>query len=106
MPHGRAVPLEPILEYYREIYGSTPDDTDAQARQKIAGAVAQIAPEELGSLPLLYDFMLVPDPAQPAPDLAPDERLRTIMGLLRRLTAARSRRELTRRVFPPADRAW
>jgi class 3 adenylate cyclase/tetratricopeptide (TPR) repeat protein len=99
VPHGRAVPLEPILEFYREIYGCTPDDTDAQARQKIAGAVAQMAPEELGSLPLLYDFMRVPDPAQPAPDLAPDERLRTIMGLLRRLTAARSRREPAVLVF-------
>jgi class 3 adenylate cyclase/tetratricopeptide (TPR) repeat protein len=93
VPHGRAVPLQPILEFYREIYGCAPDDSDAQARQKIAGAVAQMAPEELGSLPLLYDFMRVPDPAQPAPDLAPDERRRAIMVLLRRLTAARSRRE-------------
>ncbi len=86
VPHGRAVPLQPILEFYREIFGSTPDDTDAQARQKIAGTIAQIAPEELGSLPLLFDFMRVPDPAQPAPDLAPDERLRAVMALLRRLT--------------------
>ena len=99
VPHGRAVPLQPILEFYREIYGCAPDDSDAQARQKIAGSIAQIAPEELGSLPLLYDFMRVPDPAQPAPDLAPDERLHAIMGFLRRLTAARSRREPAVLVF-------
>jgi class 3 adenylate cyclase len=99
VPHGRAVPLEPVLEFYRETFGSTPDDTDVQARQKIAGSIAQTAPEELGSLPLLFDFMRVPDPAQPAPDLAPDERLRAVMGLLRRLTAARSRREPAVLVF-------
>jgi class 3 adenylate cyclase len=97
--HGRAVPLQPVLEFLREIYGCTPDDTDAQARQKIAGTIAQIAPEELGSLPLLFDFMRVPDPAQPAPELAPDERLRAVMALLRRLTAARSRREPAVLVF-------
>jgi class 3 adenylate cyclase len=99
VPHGRAVPLQPILEFYREIFGSTPEDTDVQARQKIAGSIAQMAPEELGSLPLLFDFMRVPDPVQPAPDLAPDERLRAVMGLLRRLTAARSRREPAVLVF-------
>jgi class 3 adenylate cyclase len=99
VPHGRAVPLEPILQFYREIFGSAPDDTDVQARQKIAGTIAQIAPEELASLPLLFDFMRVPDPAQPAADLAPDERLRTVMAMLRRLTAARSRREPAVLVF-------
>ena len=40
VPHGRAVPLEPILQFYREIFGSAPDDTDVQARQKIAGTIA------------------------------------------------------------------
>jgi class 3 adenylate cyclase len=99
VPHGRAVPLQPILEFFREIFGSAPEDTDAQARQKIAGTIAQIAPEELGSLPLLFDFMRVPDPAQPAPELAPDERLRAVMALLRRLIAARSRREPAVLVF-------
>ncbi len=104
VPHGRAVPLQPILEFYREVFGSTPDDTDAQARQKIAGSIAQMAPEELGSLPLLFDFMRVPDPAQPAADLPPDERLHAVMAVLRRLTAARSRREPAVLVFE--DLQW
>jgi hypothetical protein len=99
VPHGRAVPLQPILEFYREVFGIEPDDTDAQARQKIAGTLAQSAPEELDALPLLFDFMRVPDPARPAPDLAPDERLRALIALLRRITAARSRREPAVLVF-------
>jgi class 3 adenylate cyclase/tetratricopeptide (TPR) repeat protein len=99
VPHGRAVPLQPILEFYREVFGAAPDDTDAQTRQKIAGTIAQAAPEELDSLPLLFDFMRVPDPARPAPDLAPDERMRTLIAVLRRITAARSKREAAVLVF-------
>ncbi len=99
VPHGRALPLQPVLEFYREIYGITPEDSDAQARQKIAGFIAQIAPEELGSLPLVFDLMRVPDPANPAPVLAPDERQREVMALFRRLMAARSRREPAVLVF-------
>jgi adenylate cyclase len=99
VPHGRAVPLQPILEFYREVFGATDDDTEPQVRQKIAGSLAQIAPDELPSLPLLYDFMRVPDPAQPAPDLGPEERLHELIALLRRITAARSRREPAVLVF-------
>ena len=99
VPHGRAVPLQPIIEFYREIFGITRDDSDAQARQKIAGSLAQTAPEELEALTLLFDFMRVPDPARPAPDLAADERLRELIALLRRITAARSRREPAVLVF-------
>jgi class 3 adenylate cyclase len=104
VPHGRAVPLQPILEFYREVFGATDDDTEPQVRQKIAGSLAQIAPDELPSLPLLYDFMRVPDPAQPAPDLGPEERLREMIALLRRITAARSRREPAVLVFE--DMHW
>jgi class 3 adenylate cyclase len=97
--HGRATPLEPILQFYREIFGVDPGDGDVAARQKIAGLIAQTTPAELDSLPLLFDFMRVPDPANPAPDLSPDERMQAIIDLLRRLTAARSRREPAVLVF-------
>ena len=91
--HGRAVPLQPILEFFREIFSITTDDNDVQARQKIAGTLAQMAPEELASLPLLYEFMRVPDPGNPVPELESGERRREVIGLLRRVTVARSQRE-------------
>ncbi len=93
VPHGQAVPLQPVLELYREIFGISREDDDAQARQKIAGTLAQTSAEELEHLPLLYDFLRVPDSAQPAPQLSEEDRGRELMELLRRLTAARSRRE-------------
>ncbi|MBW2698806.1 MAG: AAA family ATPase, partial [Deltaproteobacteria bacterium] len=88
--HGSAVPLLPILQFYREIFGIEDDDGDPEARQKIAGLIAQILPDALESLPLLFEFMRVPDPARPAPDLTPDERRRALSELIRRLTVARS----------------
>jgi class 3 adenylate cyclase len=99
VPHGRAVPLQPILEFYREVFGMTSDDSDVQARQKIAGTIAQAAPDELPMLPLLFDFMRVPDPARPASDLSAEERMRTVVALLRRIIAARSKREPAVMVF-------
>jgi class 3 adenylate cyclase len=104
VPHGRAVPLQPILEFYREIFGIASEDSDTQARLKIAGSIAQSTPEELDSLPLLFDFLRVPDPARPAPDLPPEERLQALIALLRRITAARSRREPAVLVFE--DMHW
>jgi acyl-CoA hydrolase/class 3 adenylate cyclase len=46
VPHGAAVPLEPALRFYREIMGITRDDGPSEARQKIAGLIAQLAPRE------------------------------------------------------------
>jgi adenylate cyclase len=102
--HGSAVPLEPALRFYREIIGITPDDGPPEARQKIAGLIAQLAPHEIDALPLLFDFMRVPDPERPAPDLSPEARQRATFDLLRRLTAARSTREPA--VFIFEDLHW
>jgi class 3 adenylate cyclase/tetratricopeptide (TPR) repeat protein len=99
VPHGKATPLEPILEFYREIFGIAREDDEGVQRQKIAGMVAQVAPEELGLLPVLYDFMRVPDPANPPPSMTPDERRHAHLGLVRRFTAARSRQEPAVLVF-------
>jgi class 3 adenylate cyclase len=91
--HGHDVPLLPVLEFYREAFGIEPGDSDGRARQKIAGAVAQADRELLDALPLLFEFLAVPDPEQPAPELAPEVRERRLLGLLRGLTLARGQRE-------------
>jgi class 3 adenylate cyclase/tetratricopeptide (TPR) repeat protein len=93
VPHGLAVPLEPVLLLYREIFGIVSEDDDEQARRKIAGSIAQISAEELPHLPLLYEFMRVPDPSKPSPDHTPEQHERELMDVLRRLTIARSRLE-------------
>jgi class 3 adenylate cyclase/tetratricopeptide (TPR) repeat protein len=91
--HGQSIPLLPILEFLRESFGVTAQDTDLAARQKIAGAIFLADQELQGELPLLFDFLGVPDPERPAPTLAPEARQRRLLELVKRLSLARSRRE-------------
>jgi len=45
------------------------------------------------ALPLLFDFLEVPDPDRPPPRVSPDARMRRIFEVLRRVTERRSERE-------------
>src|SRR3990170_3265645 len=44
-------------------------------------------------LPLLFDFLGVPDPERPAPPMEPEGRQRQLFGIIKRLIQARSERE-------------
>src|SRR5215471_8473989 len=44
-------------------------------------------------LPLMFDFLGVPDPERPSPPLDPEARQRQLLDLIRRLSHARSARE-------------
>jgi class 3 adenylate cyclase/tetratricopeptide (TPR) repeat protein len=91
--HGRAIPYLPILQLHRAWYGITDEDSYQVAREKIAGRLL-LLDEGLGeSLPLVFDFMGVPDPARPAPRMDPEARQRQLFEIVRRGNEARSRRE-------------
>jgi len=83
--HGRNIPFMPILELYRSYFGIATQDSPAQARQKIADTLALLDPTLQEALPVLLDFMGVADPAQPATQLAADERQRRLFALLRQI---------------------
>ncbi len=91
--HGKTIPLLPILEFLRQVFGITPQDGDREAQQKIAGGIVLIDEELRDELPLLFDFMGVPAPDRPAPALEAELRQRRIVELLKRLSVARSRHE-------------
>jgi class 3 adenylate cyclase/tetratricopeptide (TPR) repeat protein len=91
--HGKFVPLFPVLEFFRDAFGVAAHDSDRAARQKIAGAVVLLDEELRGELPLLLDFLGVPDPERPAPALEVEARQRRLLGLLKRLSIASSERE-------------
>jgi predicted ATPase len=44
-------------------------------------------------LPLMFDFLGVPDPARPVPPMGPEARERQLFDVIRRLARARSARE-------------
>ena len=92
--HGREVPLLPILGLLRNYFSITDGDDPGQRREKIARRVFDLDPALDETLPLLYDFLEVPDPARPTAALAPEVRMRRIFQALHRMTQQRSDREV------------
>ncbi|MGH7894260.1 MAG: ATP-binding protein, partial [Candidatus Binatia bacterium] len=88
--HGRMLPFLPVLEFLRGYFGITEQDSDDMARDKIAGRVVRLDPALTDALPLVFDFLGVPDSNRPAPALNPETRQRQLFGLFRRLVHARS----------------
>src|SRR5262249_5517245 len=91
--YGKAVPLLPVLEFFRGYFGVTEQDTPSAARDKIGGRIVRLDETLVEGAPLLFDFLGVPDRDRPAPPLGPEARQRQLFDLFRRLARARSARE-------------
>jgi class 3 adenylate cyclase/tetratricopeptide (TPR) repeat protein len=91
--HGKSVPLLPILEFHRNVFGITEHDTARAARDKIAGRMLLLDETLADELPLMFDFLGVPDPERTSPPLVPEAWQRRFFELIRRLARARSARE-------------
>ena len=74
--HGKAVSWSPILEFFRSYFGITEQDTAQAARDKIAGRMVLLDETLVEGLPLLFDFLGVPDPERQAPPLGPSHECR------------------------------
>jgi class 3 adenylate cyclase/tetratricopeptide (TPR) repeat protein len=91
--HGKSIPFLPVLEMLRDIFDISEQDADRTAREKIAGRLLLLARDFEDTLPFFFDFLGIPDPERPVPNLNPDERQRRLFSILRRLVHARSQRE-------------
>jgi adenylate cyclase len=91
--HGKVVPLLPILEILRGAFGVTHKDGDQLAREKIAGRMLLLDRDLEPFLPLVFDFLGVPDAQHPTPTMDPAVRQRQLFAFTRRLMQARSTRE-------------
>jgi adenylate cyclase len=83
--HGKNIPFLPVLEVIRAYYGIKAEDDDRTAREKIAGRMLLLDDSYRDALPLLFDFLGVPDPAHPVPALPPEVQQRRLFGVLHRL---------------------
>jgi class 3 adenylate cyclase len=104
--HGRNLPFLPALELLRQFFGVTDADSPQTAREKVAGTLLlydalQRSSEEL---PILFDFLEIADSEQPAPQMAPEARLRRIFTIIRQASRRRSERET--RVILLEDLHW
>jgi class 3 adenylate cyclase len=106
VPHGKMVPFLPWLELLRSVFGLTDQDSDETARDKIAGRMLRFD-EALGdAVPLMFDFLGVPDPRRPAPRMDPEARQRQLFGVIKRMMQARTRREPEAHVHLFEDLHW
>ncbi len=92
--HGKTVPFLPFLEFLRGCFAISSADSDQVARDKIAGRLLLLDERLREVLPVVFEFLGVPDPERPAPPAAPEVRQRQLAEFLRQLVQRRSEREL------------
>jgi class 3 adenylate cyclase/tetratricopeptide (TPR) repeat protein len=83
--HAVRVPFMPILQMLRAYYGIDGGDSDQVVRERIAGRTLLLDPGLTEELPLLFDFLGVPDPERPAPTMSAEARQRALSALVCRL---------------------
>ncbi|MEO0981320.1 MAG: AAA family ATPase [Pseudomonadota bacterium] len=81
--HGKHIPLLPILGLFRSFFGIEPDDSDAEAREKIEARLLALDESFASAFPLLFDFLGVSDPDRPSPRLDPSVRQRQLIQVMR-----------------------
>jgi class 3 adenylate cyclase/tetratricopeptide (TPR) repeat protein len=91
--HARSIPFMPVLQMLRSYFGILDSDPERTVREKIAGRTLLLDPAFADELPLLFDFLGVPDPDRPLPQLSAEARHRGLRGAVCRLVRAPGRRE-------------
>jgi hypothetical protein len=66
---------------------------EATARERIAGRLLLLDERLRESLPLIFDFMGVPDPENPAPRIDPEARQRQMFDVVRPVLKVRGQKE-------------
>ena len=84
----------PILQMLRAFYGIDDQDPEQLAREKIAGRSLLLDPAFADDLPLIFDFLGVPDPERPVPRMDPEGRQRALADFLCRLVSNPARRKI------------
>lgn len=90
--HGKSIPFMPVLQMLRAYFGIADRDPERAVQEKIAGRTLLLDPELAGDLPLLFDFLGVPDPDRPPPAMSLEARQRALRDLICHLVNAPARR--------------
>jgi adenylate cyclase len=97
--HTSSVPLLPVLQLLRAYFDIDEQDSERTARERIAGKLLLLDETFVEDLPLMFDFLAVPDPERRPPRMDPEARQRLLLGLTRRVIHAESAREPIINVF-------
>src|SRR5215467_14134542 len=83
VPHGKALPLLPMLELFRNFFGIMEQDSDQTAREKVAGRYVLLDESLRDALPLVFDLLGVSDPKRPSPAMDPQSRQRQLVSVVK-----------------------
>lgn len=97
--HTQNVPLAPVLELMRSYFDVSALDSHQVARERIAGKLLLLDERFADDLPLLFDFLGVPDPERPAPRMDPEARQQRLLKMVRRLVRTQVDKEAGVTVF-------
>jgi tetratricopeptide (TPR) repeat protein len=89
--HGTSIPFMPVLQMLRAFFGIGEREREQASREKIAGRALLLDPGFAAELPLMFDFLGVPDPERPVPQMSPDARQRALGDVVCRLVNAPTR---------------
>jgi class 3 adenylate cyclase/tetratricopeptide (TPR) repeat protein len=90
--HGQSIPFMPVLQMLRAYFGIGEREAERATREKIAGRTLLLDAAFADDLPLLFDFLGVPDPDRPPPRLSGEARQRALRGIVCRLVNSPARR--------------
>jgi class 3 adenylate cyclase/tetratricopeptide (TPR) repeat protein len=93
--HGKNIPFLPILEIFRAWFEITAQDDAQRAREKIAGRMVLLDVGLTATLPSLFEFLGVGDPAHPTPPVSPEARQREIIGVMRQVVQSHTQPTVT-----------
>ena len=91
--HGAALPYLPVLTLFRRLLGVDERDSPDTARQKIAGGLLLLDDRFKDSLPLVFDFLAVPDAGRDALPRDPEARLQRLLDAGVALLQGRAKRQ-------------
>jgi class 3 adenylate cyclase len=91
--HGRYVPFMPVLALYRDYFGIGERDAPEIARERIETTMLALDPAFEDDLPLLFEFLGVPDPDRPLGAVDSGVRQHRLVAVMTSAVRARSRRE-------------
>jgi class 3 adenylate cyclase/tetratricopeptide (TPR) repeat protein len=91
--HGTSSPYLPVLQMLRSFFGIGEGDPERLVRERIAGRALLVEPELAGELPLLFEFLGVPDPDRQPPALSAEARQRALTDLVCGIVNAPRRRQ-------------
>jgi class 3 adenylate cyclase len=92
-PYGKNVPFLAVLELFRSFFGLAEHDTSGEARRTIRAALLRLDPKFREVLPLVFAFLGLGDPTDPALASDPEVRERQFLDFVEQVVRARSARE-------------